>query len=250
MCPPNSCAVPSITHTGENICSPPIDAEAFFLPGARNFPEDGVQSVQRKFSSGIAFSGGGNRAYTASLGVAMAFEHLNLMQNIRYMSAVSGGSWFTGVYTYGRTKAGRPVKLPPVIPLKQLTPTVLNKPTDRISDPPTQLFFGPLLKKLRSFFYSTSTFEDWTEVVSSRMLIRLLYYPIDCSPGHFRFHNLLSRCIRCAKFISSPTELEIHRPSGPSTVKLRRMQGKSTHIFLQVGGVAWPCNAFTHPLAR
>ena len=47
----------------------------------------------RKFDVGIAFSGGGTRSASATLGQLRGLEQNGWLARVRYMTAVSGGSW-------------------------------------------------------------------------------------------------------------------------------------------------------------
>ncbi|MCB9753357.1 MAG: patatin-like phospholipase family protein [Myxococcales bacterium] len=49
---------------------------------------------------GVAFSGGGTRAAVTAMGVLRALEHLGYLPQIRAISAVSGGAWFSVPFTY------------------------------------------------------------------------------------------------------------------------------------------------------
>jgi hypothetical protein len=51
-------------------------------------------------SFGIAFSGGGTRSASASLGQLRALNNLGWLRRARYISSNSGGSWATVPYTY------------------------------------------------------------------------------------------------------------------------------------------------------
>jgi len=48
----------------------------------------------------IAISGGGVRSYSACVGYFRALYRYGLINNIQYVSTVSGGSWFYGLYSY------------------------------------------------------------------------------------------------------------------------------------------------------
>lgn len=56
----------------------------------------------RKFDVGIAFSGGGTRSASATLGQLRGLEQNGWLARVRYMTAVSGGSWAAVPYTYSR----------------------------------------------------------------------------------------------------------------------------------------------------
>jgi hypothetical protein len=55
---------------------------------------------KRTKNVGIAFSGGGSRAAAATAGQLRALNYLGLLDNVRYISCVSGGSWASISYTY------------------------------------------------------------------------------------------------------------------------------------------------------
>ena len=46
------------------------------------------------------FLGGGSRSYVASIGYLGALHELGLMEDVRYITGISGGSWATAVYSY------------------------------------------------------------------------------------------------------------------------------------------------------
>src|SRR6188472_2466948 len=56
----------------------------------------------RKFDVGIAFSGGGTRSASATVGQLRGLEQNGWLAQVRYMTAVSGGSWAAVPYTYSR----------------------------------------------------------------------------------------------------------------------------------------------------
>ncbi|CAM9277883.1 unnamed protein product, partial [Ectocarpus fasciculatus] len=64
------------------------------------FPEDSYADISSKENIGISFSGGGDRAFTASIGYLAGIHELGLIDNVKYMVGVSGGSWATMVYSY------------------------------------------------------------------------------------------------------------------------------------------------------
>ncbi|MFY0630776.1 MAG: hypothetical protein JXR05_10375 [Flavobacteriaceae bacterium] len=51
-------------------------------------------------STGVCFSGGGTRAMNLALGQMKGLDSLNLWDDIGYISAVSGGSWASTIFTY------------------------------------------------------------------------------------------------------------------------------------------------------
>jgi len=59
-----------------------------------------VPWLAERASFGIAFSGGGTRSASASLGELRALNELGWLDRARYISSNSGGSWITVPYTY------------------------------------------------------------------------------------------------------------------------------------------------------
>jgi len=59
-----------------------------------------VPWLQDRPSLGFAFSGGGTRSASASLGQYRSLHELGWLKRARYISANSGGSWITVPYTY------------------------------------------------------------------------------------------------------------------------------------------------------
>lgn len=56
--------------------------------------------LSKKADLGLCFSGGGTRAASAAVGQLRALHALGILPRVRYISAVSGGSWATTPYTY------------------------------------------------------------------------------------------------------------------------------------------------------
>lgn len=63
------------------------------------FPEDEYIDPKKK-NIGLAFSGGGNRSASLTIGYLRALHHLNLIKDVKYISGVSGGSWAITPYIY------------------------------------------------------------------------------------------------------------------------------------------------------
>lgn len=74
------------------------DAAAF--PPELEDPEVAVPWLAARPSFGIAFSGGGTRSATATLGQLRALADLGWLRRARYLTANSGGTWATVPYTY------------------------------------------------------------------------------------------------------------------------------------------------------
>ena len=65
-------------------------------------PERAALVKLREADLGIAFSGGGTRSASATVGQLRGLEQNGWLSRVRYMTAVSGGSWAAVPYTYSR----------------------------------------------------------------------------------------------------------------------------------------------------
>src|SRR5438093_198349 len=63
------------------------------------FPEAGIVTGD---DLGIAFSGGGTRSATATLGQLRGLQSNGWLQRVRYISGASGGAWAAIVFTYSK----------------------------------------------------------------------------------------------------------------------------------------------------
>jgi hypothetical protein len=84
-----------------------VDQSAFASPeslAAICWPEDGLDGLAGRPKTAVAFSGGGTRAFVASLGYLRAIIDLGLMPTIRYLSGISGGSWAASAFTFFQKK--------------------------------------------------------------------------------------------------------------------------------------------------
>lgn len=77
---------------------PPHEWEAP-IDGVWKTPEMATDRL-RSTDLGIAFSGGGTRSATATLGELRGLEHNGWLSRVKYISAVSGGAWAAIPYTY------------------------------------------------------------------------------------------------------------------------------------------------------
>lgn len=65
-----------------------------------DYPEMQDARISGRASFGVAFQGGGNRAAPAALGQIRALHDLGWIDEVRYISAISGGSWTSIPYTF------------------------------------------------------------------------------------------------------------------------------------------------------
>ena len=66
------------------------------------FPEKECLDKLGKGSIGIAFSGGGSRSASCTLGQLRGLHALGLIKRTRYFSSVSGSSWALTPFLYGK----------------------------------------------------------------------------------------------------------------------------------------------------
>ena len=78
-----------------------IASDDYRQTGPPAFPE--TSKVATRSDVGVAFSGGGTRSASASLGQLRGLQRNGwLKQHVRYISAVSGGGWAAVPYTYSK----------------------------------------------------------------------------------------------------------------------------------------------------
>jgi hypothetical protein len=78
-----------------------VAADDYKQPGPPTFPE--TAKVASRDDLAVAFSGGGTRSASASLGQLRGLQRNGwLKQHVRYISAVSGGGWAAVPYTYSK----------------------------------------------------------------------------------------------------------------------------------------------------
>lgn len=73
-----------------------VNAKVWINDGALVFPEHTTDLMSRTQNTGICLSGGGTRAMVAAIGQLRGLKALGLLDDTRYISAVSGGTWASG----------------------------------------------------------------------------------------------------------------------------------------------------------
>ena len=102
-------------------------------------PEYKIDHLFERPNTGIAFSGGGTRSASATLGQLRGLNELGLLNRTRYLSCVSGGSWAAAPFVYLPEAWPDETFLGQVVPPENLTIELLNKTDNnsfahRISD--------------------------------------------------------------------------------------------------------------------
>ena len=110
------------------------------------YPEAALPIASRP-STGICFSGGGTRAYTAAMGQLAALLQLGLLDDLQYITGISGGSWATAAYSYAQigepgVAANDSVLLGPLLPPESLSATTLSMMNDKCARRAATRFFS------------------------------------------------------------------------------------------------------------
>jgi hypothetical protein len=69
-------------------------------PDLNSFPERQLETPLPGADLGVAFSGGGTRSATATIGELRGLAHNGWLRRVKYITAVSGGSWAAVPFTY------------------------------------------------------------------------------------------------------------------------------------------------------
>lgn len=96
------------------------------------FPEQAITEIADRKNVGLAFSGGGTRSASATLGQLRGLHETNLLNKAKYISCVSGGSWTCIPFTFLPNSMMDKTFLGKVIPPNDVTLEYLQK-TDRNS---------------------------------------------------------------------------------------------------------------------
>ena len=76
------------------------DARVWVSATPPTFPELTPALTARTANTGICLSGGGTRAMAAGIGQLRGLAALGLLGDIRYISAVSGGTWVSAPFLF------------------------------------------------------------------------------------------------------------------------------------------------------
>jgi len=68
-----------------------------------SWPENDLPELQGRASLGLAFSGGGTRAQVAALGQLRGLMDLGILDHVKYITGISGGSWASASFVYTTT---------------------------------------------------------------------------------------------------------------------------------------------------
>jgi hypothetical protein len=79
-----------------------IPTDDYLKSGRPAFPEDVLPELAKRDDIGLAFSGGGTRSATMTLGQLRGLQRLGWLEHVRYVSAISGGAWAAIPFTFSK----------------------------------------------------------------------------------------------------------------------------------------------------
>jgi hypothetical protein len=103
-----------------------IPADDYLQIGRPAFPEDTLPELAKRDDIGLAFSGGGTRSASMTLGQLRGLQHLGWLERVRYVSAISGGAWAAIPLTFSKRSIDE--LLGPFVAPGDLTLPVVNGP--------------------------------------------------------------------------------------------------------------------------
>src|SRR5262249_6277768 len=89
-------------------------------------PEDSLPELAKRDDIGLAFSGGGTRSATMTLGQLRGLQRLGWLERVRYVSAISGGGWAAIPFTFSTRSLDE--LLGPYVAPTDLTLLLVNGP--------------------------------------------------------------------------------------------------------------------------
>ena len=121
---------------------------------------------------GVAFSGGGSRALSAAMGQFRGLRALGVLDDVTFLSSVSGGTWASALYTYLPASFSEDDFLGPVAAPQDLTISSLSQlPPNNLGSIPPQLSADHILETLLSLEkQGYSSHSLWQGVVGTYML--------------------------------------------------------------------------------
>jgi hypothetical protein len=123
-------------------------------------------------SVGVAFSGGGTRSLSASMGQMRGLRDLGVLDDVTFLSSVSGGTWAAALYTYLPASFSEDDFLGPVVAPQDITVSSLSQlPPNNLGSIPQQLSVAHVLETLESLKKQGCSSHDlWQGLVGTYML--------------------------------------------------------------------------------
>lgn len=174
----NSCSTKATVQVWES------EKESF------NWPEQALNLP----STGVCFSGGGTRAMSCAIGQMKGLEQLGLWDDIGYVSAVSGGSWASTIFTYYNAGAANDSELlgTPIAPGDITWDDLENMPETFMGWAPTQSLTDDILENMLEDRISLGLLEApddiWIDAVGKAYLEHFGIYDRD-KPRYFTLND-------------------------------------------------------------
>ncbi|MFT5254659.1 MAG: hypothetical protein ACI87N_003736 [Flavobacteriales bacterium] len=190
-----------------------------------NTPQEFPEASLNLPSTGVCFSGGGTRAMNCAIGQMKGFQELGLWEDIGYISAVSGGSWASTIFTYYNDGAKNDkALLGTIIPPNKITLENLNyMPKGFMGEVITKNLMDDLFERLGSDLMSHGILQKmdyvWIDGIGHTYLKPFGLYDTE-NPKYFTLNNktrdgILSRNpkLKASDFITvHKQEGDIKRP--------------------------------------
>jgi hypothetical protein len=130
-----------------------LDVQLFPLPMIADGADPEVESIQGPQAAGnfvgVCFSGGGSRALSAAMGQLRGLKALGVLDDVFFISSVSGGTWASALYTYLPKSFDEANFLGPVIAPENLRfRTIGDLPPNNLGSIPPTLSLGNVFATL------------------------------------------------------------------------------------------------------
>jgi hypothetical protein len=136
-----------------------ISANPHFFPEIDD-PQINVPWLKDRPSFSIAFSGGGTRSATATLGALRALKKLGWIEKARYISANSGGSWALQPFIFIPKIIDDNTFLGPYIPPEKITNERLQSAVDSPLSMSSVIYNAAILDKLSALHRGDEAYSD------------------------------------------------------------------------------------------
>lgn len=177
-----------------------------------SYPELQIPDIASRPNIGICFSGGGARALSATIGQIRALEANGALDDVRYISCVSGGSWASTPFTYYlKSPSNDDQFLTPYVAPNDLQLSTLNDsfPSDSLPWTATQDFLWTLAD---TYWNVSDDHEIWAYLIG-----RLFLHPF----GNFNWDQAKSNPAALAYFSWDANTVAGIRNRNPNNLHVR-----------------------------
>ncbi len=194
------------------------------FPPELHDPQLSVPWLAGRPSFGIAFSGGGTRSATATLGQLRALDHLGWLGKARYLAANSGGTWTAVPFTYLPASIEPSRFLGPIVGPEAIDDRILH-PSDDEEDSlamATVLHHAKLGNRLKPALLQGD--EAYADLVGE---IFLAPFDLHDKKRFFTFHDQARKAILAANTDLGPDNFyTVEQPERPFLILVGTLLGK------------------------